>query len=224
MFITNKTKINKMSNLVESRTLITLDYIKLYGPLPSNYNMEEIKPFINVSERLWIEPIIGMPLYEELLDEVEKDEVTPENATLLLNIYPLLSFAIVYESLPFVSYHITQIGITKGASENSTSVSINDVNYISTQLRNQCETMKKLLKKFLDENAEHYPLYYADNNEECDCSNDCEDYQWIYDYYNGGTYDKYAWQRAVSEMRMRKFGPRPYNQLYTTRRYKMNLQ
>ena len=224
MFITNKTKINKMSNLVESRTLITLDYIKLYGPLPSNYNMEEIKPFINVSERLWIEPIIGMPLYEELLDEVEKDEVTPENATLLLNIYPLLSFAIVYESLPFVSYHITQIGITKGASENSTSVSINDVNYISTQLRNQCETMKKLLKKFLDENAEHYPLYYADNNEECDCSNDCEDYQWIYDYYNGGTYDKYQWQRSVAEHRMRKFKPNSYNQLYTTRRYKMNLQ
>lgn len=213
-----------MSNLVESRTLITLDYIKLYGPLPSNYNMEEIKPFINVSERLWIEPIIGMPLYEELLDEVEKDEVTPENATLLLNIYPLLSFAIVYESLPFVSYHITQIGITKGASENSTSVSINDVNYISTQLRNQCETMKKLLKKFLDENAEHYPLYYADNNAECDCSNDCEDYQWIYDYYNGGTYDKYAWQRSVAEHRMRKFKPNSYNQLYTTRRYKMNLQ
>ena len=65
MLITNKQKINKMSNLVESRTLITFDYIKLYGPLPSNYNVEEIKPFINVSERLWIEPIVGTPLYEE---------------------------------------------------------------------------------------------------------------------------------------------------------------
>lgn len=212
-----------MADIVEVQTLITEDYFKAYSPIPDNYNIKEIKPYFHVAEKLWIEPIIGMPLYEELLDEVEKDEVTPENATLLLNIYPLLAFAITYESLPFVGYHLSQVGITKGKSENSEPVSINDVNYISTQLRNQCETMKKLLKKFLDENAEHYPLYYADNTVDCNCDNDCE-WDWIYHYYTDGTYDKYQWQRNVAEHRMRKFKPNSYNQLYTTRRYKMNLQ
>lgn len=212
-----------MADIVEVQTLITEDYFKAYSPIPDNYNIKEIKPYFHVAEKLWIEPIIGMPLYEELLDEVEKDEVTPENATLLLNIYPLLAFAITYESLPFVGYHLSQVGITKGKSEISEPVSINDVNYISTQLRNQCETMKMLLKKFLDENAEHYPLYYADNNAECNCDNDCE-WDWIYHYYTDGTYDKYQWQRSVAEHRMRKFKPKSYNQLYTTRRYKMNLQ
>ena len=212
-----------MADIVEVQTLITEDYFKTYSPIPDNYNIKEIKPYFHVAEKLWIEPIIGMPLYEELLDEVEKDEVTPENATLLLNIYPLLAFAITYESLPFVGYHLSQVGITKGKSENSEPVSINDVNYISTQLRNQCETMKKLLKKFLDENAEHYPLYYADNNEECNCDDECG-WDWIYHYYTDGTYDKYQWQRSVAEHRMRKFKPNSYNQLYTTRRYKMNLQ
>ena len=212
-----------MADIVEEQTLITEDYFKTYSPIPDNYNIKEIKPYFHVAEKLWIEPSIGMPLYEELLDEVEKDEVTPENATLLLNIYPLLAFAITYESLPFVGYHLSQVGITKGKSEISEPVSINDVNYISTQLRNQCETMKKLLKKFLDENAEHYPLYYADNNAECNCDDECG-WDWIYHYYTDGTYDKYAWQRSVAEHRMRKFKPNSYNQLYTTRRYKMNLQ
>lgn len=212
-----------MADIVEVQTLITEDYFKAYSPIPDNYNLKELKPYFHVAEKLWIEPIIGMPLYEELLDEVEKDEVTPENATLLLNIYPLLAFAITYESLPFVGYHLSQVGITKGKSEISEPVSINDVNYISTQLRNQCETMKKLLKKFLDENAEHYPLYYADNNAECNCDDECG-WDWIYHYYTDGTYDKYAWQRSVAEHRMRKFKPNSYNQLYTTRRYKMNLQ
>ena len=212
-----------MADIVEVQVLITEDYFKTYSPISDNYNIKDIKPYFHVAEKLWIEPIIGTPLYEELLDEVEKDEVTPENATLLLNIYPLLAFAIVYESLPFVGYHLSQVGITKGKSENSEPVSINDVNYISTQLRNQCETMKKLLKKFLDENAEHYPLYYADNTVECNCDNDCE-WDWIYHYYTDGTYDKYQWQRSVTEHRMRKFKPNSYNQLYTTRRYKMNLQ
>lgn len=212
-----------MADIVEVQTLITEDYFKTYSPIPDNYNIKEIKPYFHVAEKLWIEPIIGMPLYEELLDEVEKDEVTPENATLLLNIYPLLAFAITYESLPFVGYHLSQVGITKGKSEISEPVSINDVNYISTQLRNQCETMKKLLKKFLDENAEHYPLYYADNNAECNCDDECG-WDWIYHYYTDGTYDKYQWQRSVAEHRMRKFKPNSYNQLYSTRRYKMNLQ
>lgn len=212
-----------MADIVEVQTLITEDYFKTYSPISDNYNIKDIKPYFHVAEKLWIEPIIGTPLYEELLDEVEKNEVTPENATLLLNIYPLLAFTIVYESLPFVGYHLSQVGITKGKSENSEPVSINDVNYISTQLRNQCETMKKLLKKFLDENAEHYPLYYADNTVDCNCGNDCE-WDWIYHYYTDGTYDKYQWQRSVAEHRMRKFKPNSYNQLYTTRRYKMNLQ
>ena len=214
-----------MADIVEVQTLITEDYFKTYSPISDNYNIKDIKPYFHVAEKLWIEPIIGTPLYEELLDEVEKNEVTSENATLLLNIYPLLAFAIVYESLPFVGYHLSQVGITKGKSENSEPVSINDVNYISTQLRNQCETMKMLLKKFLDEHSEHYPLYYADNTVECKC--DCDDecgWDWIYHYYTDGTYDKYAWQRSVAEHRMRKFKPKSYNQLYSTRRYNMNLK
>lgn len=210
-----------MADIVEVQTLITEEYFKTYSPISDNYNIKDIKPYFHVAEKLWIEPIIGTPLYEELLDEVEKDEVTPENATLLLNIYPLLAFAIVYESLPFVGYHLSQVGITKGKSENSEPVSINDVNYISTQLRNQCETMKMLLKKFLDEHAEHYPLYYADNTVECKC--ECG-WDWIYHYYMDGTYDKYQWQRSVAEHRMRKFKPNSYNQLYSTRRYNMNLK
>ena len=212
-----------MADIVEVQTLITEEYFKTYSPISDNYNIKDIKPYFHVAEKLWIEPIIGTPLYEELLDEVEKNEVTPENATLLLNIYPLLAFAITYESLPFVGYHLSQVGITKGKSEISEPVSINDVNYISTQLRNQCETMKKLLKKFLDENAEHYPLYYADNNAECNCDDECG-WDWIYHYYTDGTYDKYQWQRSVAEHRMRKFKPNSYNQLYSTRRYNMNLK
>ena len=213
-----------MADIVEVQTLITEDYFKTYSPIPDNYNIKELKPYFHVAEKLWIEPIIGTPLYEELLDEVENDDVTPENATLLLNIYPLLAFAIVYESLPFVGYHLSQVGITKGKSENSDSVGISDVNYISTQLRNQCETMKSLLKKFLDEHADTYPLYYADTTEcECDCDEECG-WDWIWAYYTDGTYDKYQWQRSVAEHRMKKFKPNSYNQLYSTRRVGISMR
>ena len=116
--------------LVKVQTLITLDYLALYSPLPSNYDFSEVENYIHISEKIDIEPILGTPLYELLLDEVERDEVNTEHATLLLQIYPLLGFSTLYNALPFISYNISQVGITRGHSENSDSIETKDVNYI----------------------------------------------------------------------------------------------
>lgn len=207
-----------MSDTVYPRSIITDDYFKAYSPIPKNYNLDELRPYVHVAEVMWIVPIIGSPLYDELLEQVENDNVTPENATLLLAIYPLLSFAIVTEALPFIAYHMSQVGVTKGKSENSDSVSINDVNYINTTLRSQCEIMKSNLKKFLDEHSDLYPKYYSDKSVNCSCDENCSDYLWISQYYNGGNLDKHEWMRLMAKHNMNRFKPQSYNQLYTTRR------
>lgn len=213
-----------MAELVKLPTLITLDYLAQFSPLPSNYNFSEVEPYIHISEKLTIEPIIGTPLYEELLEQVEKDEVTPENATLLLQIYPLLGFDCVYNALPFLSYNVSQVGITKGKSEWSDSVDTKDVNYISNHLKSQIEVMKSLLKKFLDEHSDSFPLYRPDDSCECECDESvCSECDWIYQYYNGG-YDVYEWQRAIAEHRMKKFKPNAFQQLYSTRRRNVSLR
>ena len=78
---------------------------------------------------------------------INENNVTELNSTLLLKIYAYEAIAITYEALPFVSYHMSEIGITKGKSDNSDSVSINDVNFVSSHLRNQLELLKKYLKR-----------------------------------------------------------------------------
>lgn len=203
---------------IEIWNIINEEYFKKYSPLPENYNIEDIKSYFHVAEKLWVEPIIGTPLYEELLEQVNTNTVSETNSTLLLKIYPYLSFAIAYEALPFISYHMTEIGITKGKSENSDSVSINDVNYITKHLRAQVELMKKLLKEFLEEHKEFYPLYRGD---ECTCvtESDCDGYEWVWDYYNGGIYDRYDWINWLNKVKQRKGRPNAYLQLYATNRH-----
>ena len=39
--------------------LINDAYLKEYSPIPKNYNMDEIRPFIHPTEKLYIEPILG---------------------------------------------------------------------------------------------------------------------------------------------------------------------
>ena len=203
---------------IELPTIINEEYFKQYSPIPENYNIKEIKPFFKVAEQLWVLPVLGQALYDELLEQVCVNKVSPENSTLLLVIYPYLSFAICYESLPFISYHFSQVGVTKGKSENSDSVSINDVNFISAQLRSQVETMKGQLKKFLDEHSDVYPLYKPDDCSTCDTV--CDDCSWIADYYGSGRYD---WQyfRALYEANRNK--PNPRLQVYTTRRINIDI-
>ena len=56
-----------MAEIVKPWTIINNEYLKTYCPLPDNYNLKEVEPFIHVAEKLWVEPVLGTPLYEELL-------------------------------------------------------------------------------------------------------------------------------------------------------------
>lgn len=209
--------------VIRPYSVITDKYFVEYCPLPKNYDLSEIRPFYNVGEEIWLIPLIGTALYEELLQQVNDNEVTPENSTLLLKIYPYLSFAICYEALAFISFHFSATGITAGFSENSRSVNINDINFISTTLRNQIELMKKILRKFLNDNADLYPLYRADNTP-CDCQCEKGD-EWLWNYYFGdGVINKYDWERWLLSCMLQKDKPLPYAQAYSTPRRPIDIR
>lgn len=168
-----------MENIYILPTLINESYLKAYSPIPINYNYEEIRPFISVTEEIWIIPIIGKALYNELIEQVSKNEITPENSTLLVKIYQLEAIAVLYEALPFIKSHISEVGITNGKSDNSDSISSIDFANLKNHLLTQIEVLKKMLKKFLEDNKECYPLYVSN-----DCSNvdsESNDINWIID-------------------------------------------
>lgn len=139
--------------------IINETYFKKYSPIPVNYNMAEIKNYIGVAEKIWVKPLIGNELFDEIEEQIEKNEVSDENATLLTEggLWQYLSFATVFEALPMVWSHISEIGITKGKSENSDSLTLKDMTYVSQHLRNQVEVLKDQLKKWICEHYEYYP-------------------------------------------------------------------
>ena len=145
--------------VIKQRTLFNEEYLKEYSLLPTNFSTQEIWNFIPLTEQLHIVPIIGDSLYKELLDQVERNEVTPANASLLLEIYPFEGLALMEVCMPYLAMHITECGITKGKSENSDSADVNDINYLTNYVRSQMEPLKRKLVQFLNDNAELYPLY-----------------------------------------------------------------
>ena len=185
-----------MTEILSQWTVLTEDYLKANAPISININLKQIKPYISIAEKIWLIPVIGLPLYEELLEQVNTNTLTEENSTLYLMLAPYISFAVIYESAPFLMYHFSDVGVTRGKSDNSDSITINEANFISTRLRSTLETLKSNFKKWLDDHSDSYPLYKPDN---CSYDNsECTDCDWIIEYYGGG-YKNHNWQYFLNK-------------------------
>ena len=153
-------------------TLINEKYLKEFSPIPLNYNSKEIQNYIKIAEQIWVEPILGYHLYDELLYQVKNNQVTEENSTLFTEaLYPLLGYAVALEALPFLWSHVSEVGVTMGHSENSDSLSLKDMTYVESHLRRQVEVRKDFLIKFLCEHHESFPLF---DNCKCGCNSCCD--------------------------------------------------
>lgn len=176
--------------------IINESFFKKYSPIPVNYNMAEIKNYIGVAEKIWVKPLIGDELFDTIEEQVKNNQVSPEIATLLTEggVWQYLSFATVYEALPVVWAHISEVGVTKGKSDNSDSLDLKDMTYVSQHLRNQVEVLKDQLKKWLCEHNETFPTIDC-----CACGCSC-----------------------CNQPHLN--APNPNNEIYTTRRRNTNLK
>lgn len=151
--------------------IINKKYLKQYSVLPLNYDLTEVSNYIDISEKIWVLPVLGDDLYDEICEQVENDNLTPENSTLLTEaVWPLLGFAVCLESLPFLWSHVSSVGVTKGFSDNSESLTLKDLTLIQQHLRNQTETRKQFLYKWLKGRADSFPLW----NGGCECNSCCD--------------------------------------------------
>ena len=148
--------------------LLNKKLLSQYSPYPSQYDLTKVMQYVDIAEKIWIVKLIGYEMYEELCEQVKNNDLTPENATLLIEaIYPLLGFAVAYEALPLTWASVTEIGVVKGHSENSDSLSLKDMTYVSDHLRRQIEVRKDYAIQWIKTHIEYYPLICQCAS--CDC-------------------------------------------------------
>lgn len=139
--------------------LITESLFKQHSPVTSNTDITEFVPYIAIAQELHIEPVLGEPLMSELKEQIEANELSPENSDLILRIAPALSFYAVYQALPFHWATIVNKGITVRESENSKGVDINDLAQLRQWIKNDADLLKSQLVDFLYRCRGSYPLW-----------------------------------------------------------------
>lgn len=148
--------------------LISEELLKLYSPISKNVGIDKVYAYIHLAQPYFIEPILGRPLLEELQQQIEDDELTPENKALIIKIAMPLAMWTSYLAMRSLTYSITEKGITLEDSENSRSINEKELGEYILSLKNQSEMATELLIKYLCNCKELYPLWRP--NKECNCA------------------------------------------------------
>lgn len=157
----NRTKLNEVF-------LIDEELLKNYSNMSRNVGVDKVIPYINLAQPMYVEPVLGTALMEELQMQIDSGEVSEANQALLLKIAPALALWTDYLAARRYSYTVTQKGITKEKSENSESLNEKELGYFIHSIREDAENATELLIKYLCRCQDQYPLFRPSSN--CDCA------------------------------------------------------
>ena len=157
-----------MNNYI-SLPIISEELFKQNSPISENVDIKVYTSFFNLVQDMYIEPIIGTPLLDELKEQVLTNSLTTHNSTLILKIAPVLSTYTVYQALPFHWASIINKGVTIRESENSKGIDLKDMAQLRTYLENTASLLEQSLIKFLCSCRSNYPSWRPSN---ANCCND----------------------------------------------------
>lgn len=139
--------------------LINEELLKLHSPITSEVDVTDFIPYLVIAQDLYIAPILGEPLINELRSQIENNDLSNHNSALIVKIAPVLAFYTVYQGLPFHWASIVNKGITIRESENSKSVDMNDLAQLRRWVKDDAERFTGLLIEFLCKCHANYPLW-----------------------------------------------------------------
>jgi len=144
--------------------IISEELLKANSPITPDTVISGFVPYVAIAQSIYIEPVLGIALMDELKTQVKENSLTPLNSALIQKIAPPLAYFTAYQGLPFHWAKIVNKGITIKESENSKGVAMDDIAQLRRWLRTDAEMLLKLLAAYLCKNKASYPLWRPDRD------------------------------------------------------------
>lgn len=142
--------------------LCTSDYIFKNTVIDKNVDPELINKFINHAQDISIQTVLGYNLYQKLMNDIiTSGAPTGPYLTLLTDyIQRALALWVVYHSLPFINYHLTNKSVSEKSSDNDTPTQLSTVQYLRENVKNDAEFYSVRIREFIINNQGDYPEYF----------------------------------------------------------------
>jgi len=150
-----------------SALFIDDEYLKTYTPLGKSVDVNEVYPFVEEAQDVYIQDVLGTPLYNHLeyklyLGTTFSTPYFTQAEIDLINICSKgLAYWTVYMALPHLSIKIRNIGVSRPTSTDAQVSSMEEMKYIREEMKNLGEFWNTRVVNFLCENSTQFPLYMA---------------------------------------------------------------
>lgn len=139
--------------------LLSEQLLKDNCPIKDETTIKKFVPFVLIAQKLKIKNLLGLALYTELQEQIKEDALTPENKALIIEIAPALSHWALYFGLPFHWAQVQDKGLTVQNSDNSKSISKDDMSAVRVELEVFANLFTQDLQKYLQSCGQNYPTY-----------------------------------------------------------------
>lgn len=136
-------------------------YLKDNTPMGDNVDIKDIYPFAKTAEDIYIQEIIGTPLFNRLVESLNASpkNTTDNETTLLLIIRDALKWYTLYDATPFFWIKFRNIGIVKQNGDNLETVSDKEMDKVRNEFMNKAKFYSNRLVDYLCINSSKFSQY-----------------------------------------------------------------
>ena len=123
-----------------------------------------IFPHLIISQNLYLEPVLGTPLYEDIVSRYDNQQLTGDTQTLYEEyIIPSLAYSAWYSSSPFINYKTQRSGISTRGTDVDNPVTPEEFAIYNERVKNFMTFYLNRLEDYLIANKTLFPLYRQNN-------------------------------------------------------------
>lgn len=139
---------------------ITVKYLKDNSPVLQYVNEDELQVYIRPAQDIYIQKALGSKLYYSLMEKINNQSLNSNDVDLITKyIQPSLVWWTTHEFALYANYKFTNKAISKQNSDNSDPSELNEVNYLTTSLRQKAQYFTDRLTKHLMGSTNVFPEY-----------------------------------------------------------------
>jgi len=139
---------------------ITVKYLKDNSPVLQYVNEDELQVYIRPAQDIYIQKALGSKLYYSLMEKISNQSLNSNDVDLITKyIQPSLVWWTTHEFALYANYKFTNKAISKQNSDNSDPSELNEVNYLTTSLRQKAQYFTDRLTKHLMGSTNIFPEY-----------------------------------------------------------------
>ena len=153
--------------MAEALFITRKDIVK-YTSVSGGVDTDKFIQYVKIAQNIHIQNYIGTDLYNKISTSIIAGNLGGNYQTLVENhIKPCLVHWSMVEYLPFAAYSVSNKGIFKGTSENSESVSKEEVDFLIEKERTTAQYYTdRMIEHFSFNASSLYPEYYTNNNDD----------------------------------------------------------